>query len=267
MKIDNDERYLADCLKDFVPAGGGTYQPGFMSLSEVGKNVTLEGVKGLLPSINLFLKRINLPLLSMETYTENNKTEISEQLKEIFTRCGSDKAGPDHCYNLVYGEVFQKFDKFSPLNILEFGLGSQNPEIPSRMASQYKVGGSHRSYKEYFPNAQIFGADIDKDSLFNEERIKTSYVDQLKPETFEEMHESFGSPDYDLIIEDGLHSFTASLNTLNFALKYVKRGGVIVLEDLVNAGNLWNMVFALLKVKGYTVKLINSCGLMLVVYL
>lgn len=267
MKIDIDEQYLASCLENFVPAAGGMYQPGFTILTEVGKSATLEGIKALLPSINVFLKQIDIPLVSMETYNENNKTKASEELKEIFTRCGSDKAGPNHCYNLVYGEVFQKFDKFSSLNILEFGLGSQNPAIPSRMPGRNIVGGSLRSYKEYFPNAQVFGADIDKECLFNEDRIKTSYVDQLKPETFEEMHKEFSSPQYDLIIEDGLHSFTASLNTLNFALKYTKKGGTIVLEDLKNAGNLWNMITLLLITKGFNAKLINSKGLMLVLHM
>lgn len=88
-----------------------------------------------------------------------------------------------------------------------------------------------------------------------------------KSVTLEEMHKEFSSPQYDLIIEDGLHSFTASLNTLiNFALKYTKKkGGAIVLEDLSSAENLWNMVCSLLKVKGYNAKLIYSGGLILVV--
>jgi hypothetical protein len=81
------------------------------------------------------------------------------------------------------------------------------------------------------------------------------------------MHKNFNSPAYDLIVEDGLHSFVASLNTLNFALKYIKKGGVIVLEDLNNEGKFWNMIHGLLLDNNYNSRLINSNGLMLVVYL
>ena len=37
---------------------------------------------------------------------------------------------------------------------------------------------SLRAWRDYFKNAKIFGADVDKDCLFNEDRIKTFYVDQ-----------------------------------------------------------------------------------------
>ncbi len=212
------------------------------------------------------MELIDLKLPKIEKYTEDNGNETSEKIKELFNKHGSDKSTA-HDYHLVYSEVFEKLNKTDPINILEIGIGSQNPSIPSRMCKLFKVGGSHKAYKEYFPNAQVFGADIDKDTLFSEDRIKTSYVDQLDPVTFEEMHKNFNSPAYDLIVEDGLHSFVASLNTLNFALKYIKKGGVIVLEDLNNEGKFWNMIHYLLVANNYNSRLINSNGLMLVICL
>ena len=111
------------------------------------------------------------------------------------------------------------------------------------------------------------GADIDRDTLFSEDRIQTAYVDQLQPDTFEEMHRVFGSPNYDIFIEDGLHSFVASLNSLNFALKYTKKGGVIILEDLTNTQNIWSLMTTALIARGYDARLIACRGLMLVVKL
>lgn len=35
-----------------------------------------------------------------------------------------------------------------------------------------------RVWRDYFPNADVYGADIDKDVLREEQRIKTSHVDQ-----------------------------------------------------------------------------------------
>ena len=261
----NLELILSDCIQDFAPVGGGVRSED-RSLNELGKELTLIGIKNLLPSINSFLNLINFELPKIEQYGEGNRTEFSENLEDLFNKHGSDKSH-SHDYHLVYGEVFSRLDVSGKLNILEIGLGSQNPSMPSRMSKKFSVGSSIRAYKEFFPNAQIFGADVDKDVLFTEDRIKTSYVDQLDYCTFEKMHKNFNSPSYDLIIEDGLHSVVASLNTLNFALKYTKRGSIIVLEDLGNKGNIWNMITGLLIAKGYAAKLVFSKGLMLVISL
>jgi len=43
---------------------------------------------------------------------------------------------------------------------------------------------------------------------------------------------SNGAFNYDLIIDDGLHSPDANLNTLNFALSSLSSDGVIVIEDI-----------------------------------
>ena len=47
----------------------------------------------------------------------------------------------------------------------------------NHQGENYKTGGSPRMWREYLENAKIF-ADVDKDCLFNEDRIKTFYVDQ-----------------------------------------------------------------------------------------
>ena len=44
--------------------------------------------------------------------------------------------------------------------------------------SEKKPGASLRVWNEYFKNATIYGADIDKSTLFEEKKIKTFYVDQ-----------------------------------------------------------------------------------------
>ena len=50
-----------------------------------------------------------------------------------------------------------------------------------------------RALRDYFPNANIFGADIDKNILFNDQnRIKTFYVDQLDRKSVENLWENVG---------------------------------------------------------------------------
>ena len=73
---------------------------------------------------------------------------------------------------------------------------------PCRCQGGGRPGASLYAFKQYLPNANIYGADIDKNILFNEERINTCYVDQLDIKTFDNIKNTFGNIKYDLIIVD-----------------------------------------------------------------
>jgi hypothetical protein len=45
------------------------------------------------------------------------------------------------------------------------------------MSGGGKPGASLYVWRDFFPNAYIFGADIDKEVLFNDKRITTGYID------------------------------------------------------------------------------------------
>ena len=49
-----------------------------------------------------------------------------------------------------------------------------------------KPGGSLKALRDYFPNKFIYGADVDKEVLFDDNRIKCFYLDQLNYKTFQE---------------------------------------------------------------------------------
>jgi 23S rRNA U2552 (ribose-2'-O)-methylase RlmE/FtsJ len=116
-------------------------------------------------------------------------------------------------------------------------MGTNNTSLPSNMGNGASPGASHRAFAEYLPNAKVFGADVDKNILFDTERIKTTFVDQLDFKTFEDLNTTFGGEKFDLIIDDGLHSAVASFNQLRFALRSVKRPGWIVIEDVGDSGD------------------------------
>ena len=46
------------------------------------------------------------------------------------------------------------------------------------MEKEFNPGASLRAWRDYFVKADIYGADIDKKILFNENKIKNFYVDQ-----------------------------------------------------------------------------------------
>jgi len=157
--------------------------------------------------------------------------EFTTKLRDLFDHYGSDK-GNFHSYYKFYGNALQQMGVDKELTILEVGLGTNNPDLISTMGSQGKPGASHRAWRDALPNAKIYGADVDRDILFTEDRIETTYVDQLDYNTFDELDNTFGHPQYDLVIDDGLHALAANLNTLLYGLRHVKPGGYVVVEDI-----------------------------------
>ena len=158
---------------------------------------------------------------------------MKTELCNIMTKHGSDKGVGPHNYTTLYYEMFKDL-KDDKLNIFELGLGTNNTDVPSNMGPSGKPGASLRGWKEFFPNANIYGADIDKRILFNEDRIMTFYCDQLNSEVIDEMwnNEYLKELSFDIIIEDGLHEFDANISFLENSLHKLNERGIYVCEDL-----------------------------------
>ena len=103
--------------------------------------------------------------------------------------------------------------------ILEIGLGTDNVNLLSNMGINGKPGASLRAFRDFFKNSKIYGADIDKNILFDDLKIKTSYVDQTSEISIRKLFKKFGS-NFDLIIDDGMHSPSANLNLILSSIIY-----------------------------------------------
>jgi len=101
------------------------------------------------------------------------------------------------------------------------------------LGKNYKPGASLRVWRDYFNKANIFGADIDEKTLFNEKRITTTYVDQSDPKSILKMFEKFKIKKYDLIIDDGCHRFDETIIFFNNAIKKLSNNGIYIIEDIV----------------------------------
>jgi hypothetical protein len=155
------------------------------------------------------------------------------QLVEIMNRYGSDKGSGRHNYALFYEMLFER-DRERYARVFELGIGSNNVDVPSNMGADGIPGASLRGWREYFIKADIFGADIDSRILFEEDRIKTAFVDQTRPDSVERLFGSFGG-EFDLIVDDGLHQSQANRTFFECAFKQLKIGGLYIIEDLARA--------------------------------
>ena len=134
----------------------------------------------------------------------------STDLCSIMRKHCSDKGHPNinnawHNYTLYYT---QRFKNIKPKRIFELGLGSNNPNIPSNMGPAGVPGASLFGWSEYYPDAKVYGADIDYECLFSTEKIKTFYCDQLNPLSIKKLWQQYELLEgFDIIIDDGCHTF------------------------------------------------------------
>lgn len=173
--------------------------------------------------------------------TESDTTELGE----LFTKYGSDKA-TKHDYYALYAFLLRG-KRNDPLHIFEIGLGTNNTDVPSNMGRDGKPGASLRGFRDWAPNAKIFGADVDKRVLFTEDRIETFFIDQTNTTSLADFAKTYASHQFDLIIDDGLHNPWANINTLNAVLPLLKPGAFFAIEDIVERYiPTWNIVATLL---------------------
>ena len=149
----------------------------------------------------------------------------------LMTFYGSDKGSGWHNYTSFYTYIVEALN-INVSNLFEMGLG----DVPSNMGPNGKPGASLRGWKDYFDNAHIYGADIDKRILFSEDRITTYYTDQLNSTTLLDLaNNTLKDINFNLIIDDGLHRHDANTNFLNnFHHKLAPRG-LFIIEDIYNS--------------------------------
>ena len=115
----------------------------------------------------------------------------------------------------LYDMLFSPF-KLSAKKVLEIGIHR---------------GDSLRVWRDFFPDATIYGWDIDPNFLFQEPRVKTRVVDHDDKERVRLALEEIGG-NIDIVIEDGSHWMSSQQRLLAWCLPHVGSGGLYVTEDL-----------------------------------
>lgn len=134
---------------------------------------------------------------------------------------GPNKTAPNSpkAYTQFYERYFAAL-KNKPLNLLEIGVYS---------------GASLRMWKEYFPNARIYGMDIRRACKRKEEdRIEIFIGDQGSKKFCEEVARHIGP--LDIVIDDGGHRSELQIPSFEALFPHVVSGGLFIIEDLYSTG-------------------------------
>lgn len=145
---------------------------------------------------------------------------MKKSLEEISKNYRSDKGSVYHNYLEIYEKYFSKY-RNKLKTFLEIGLWE---------------GESIRMWREYFTTGNLVGADIL--DLSHIELPNTSFhvCDQSDRQQLEELVQKTYNQ-FDIIIDDGGHMMHQQQITLGTMFKYLKPGGVFVIEDLHTSGN------------------------------
>ncbi len=162
-------------------------------------------------------------------YPKNIQSELA-RLCEVH---GSDKSAP-HSYTDFYEMLFeQKRDSIK--FVFECGIGRNNADQPKIKGGNGYPGASLRVWRDYFHNAKIVGADILENVLFTEDRIVTVQIDQtdkLSIVAFLIAWRKKGNYPFDVIIDDGLHTFDAGKILFENMIGMLADDGVYIIEDI-----------------------------------
>jgi hypothetical protein len=242
---------LVDTFPSFRPASPGSYKMYEDSII-TNINSTLQTLS------SISLKSKVLDIISVEDLAYSNKE--AARLDKLFQKYNSDKSTM-HDYHKIYAHYFHNNKTFT---LIEIGIGTNNTDVISNMSKYGSPGASLYAFSEAYPNSKIIGCDIDRRILFNTDNIKTFFLDQNNYSTFSALSQYKNKVDF--IIDDGLHSQNANLNSMLFALESLKVGGVLFIEDIPEysldvwhiANNLLpsNFEFQMIKAKTY------FCGVM-----
>jgi hypothetical protein len=124
--------------------------------------------------------------------------------------------------------------RFHVRRVLEVGICGHR-DIPNNV-----VGASLFVWREFFPNAQIFGIDNDAQFIFNDQdRIHTAWVDAYKPDElhaalvdFSHNHRAGADGRFDVIIDDAVHDPDPQIQLMNQLGEWMLPGGHYFMEDV-----------------------------------
>jgi hypothetical protein len=147
----------------------------------------------------------------------------TDPLSELANKYGSDKCPKiKHSYTPIYYQLF-KDKRQSTKKVLEIGIGLQ--------------GASLKMWRDFFPNAGIYGADILPQAMFEDVRIKSFICDQTNKDQLESLTKVIGT-DIDLVIDDGSHITDDQITTCTTLMPLLNKNVIYIIEDVTEVDKI-----------------------------
>ncbi|VAV98531.1 hypothetical protein MNBD_ALPHA07-1072 [hydrothermal vent metagenome] len=145
---------------------------------------------------------------------------MHDPLTKLAILYGTDKFGY-HDYTPNYFKMFEHL-KEAPIKVLEIGVGGY--------ADDDRGGQSLEVWRDFFPNAQITGIDIQKKTMDLGARVEILQGSQVDADFLKELVEKRGP--FDIIVDDGSHRNEHIVESFELLFPTLAPGGIYVAEDV-----------------------------------
>ncbi len=159
------------------------------------------------------------------------------ELCRLAYKYGTDKCPQlKHAYTPFYYELL-KDRRQSIKKVLEIGIGHFKGMQMVKVTHDRGLnrflhrGASLYMWRDFFPDAQIYGADIRPETMFEDKRIKTFLCDERKKEDLTKLIQNTGS-DIDLLVDDASHRVDDQIFACQTLMPLLKKDVVYVIEDV-----------------------------------
>lgn len=154
-----------------------------------------------------------------ENILENESADFNTDKKKYVRGRKSKKIRRGSHFTRWYNFYFERV-RLKELNILEIGVAG---------------GGSLNMWKNFFPNSEIYGIDIDPKKLEGNrkglEGINVSIGDQSDKNFLDKVLKDV-SGGLDIIIDDGSHMTHHQVASFEYLFEKLNSGGIYVIEDI-----------------------------------
>lgn len=125
-----------------------------------------------------------------------------------------------HAYTPIYNLIFSTI-RYKLINIAEIGIYNNM---------------SINCWREFFPNAIIYGLDVDDNFLHNgkSNNLHNTFYEKINVGDKESIIQTFNTINkkFDIIIDDSTHEPHHQINVIENCIDYVNSGGYLIIEDL-----------------------------------
>lgn len=146
------------------------------------------------------------------------------EISKILEKYDSDKWFA-HKYGTIYDDIFSRYDRQAELNILEVGT---------------QKGGSLLAWKEYFPNANVYGVDVI-------DVVSDEYRKDTVTRIISDIKDWKNDIKWDIVIDDGSHYLADVVYVITQYFVKLNIGGVVVVEDCRDPKLLYAVIENLLR--------------------
>lgn len=133
----------------------------------------------------------------------------------LATKYGTDKKPSDHGYTPFYENYLSEI-RLVVQSMLEVGVND---------------GRSLKMWEDYFPNATIYGVDINTVNPAFEHRGSTQTYQMCQSEK-EKLKETFSEKRLEVIVDDASHDCSKTLETFDALFPLLVNGGYYFIEDM-----------------------------------